>query len=126
MTSQLKRNADGCFDCDEPLFKFGATVDTRLFIEFIGEKPYYGHQHGCNFTQHVRKFQTSENLKAIAAFRIGYKERIIAGLSPLEAVELEYVEGGLISARQFALMGGKRAVYLSAYQYYQRRFSQSL
>ena len=79
------------------------------------------HHHGINFTNKVIKLGNVRDITAMAKFHVNMKRRMQEGLHPLDAVELEFVEGKEVTSATLAKMGGHEVAYNTAMRWYKRQ-----
>ena len=94
---------------------------TKEFKAWDGDRPPFLHHHGPNFTKKVCKLGNVEDIRAMAKFHVNTKRRMHEGLHPLDAVELEFVEGNEVTSATLAKMGGHEVAYNTAMHWYKRR-----
>ena len=73
------------------------------------------HAHDPAKTKFAKRFDSVQDLKIAARFRINVKKRIMSGVPPLEAVELEFCESLEMTSRILMQLGGHDFQYKNAH-----------
>ena len=61
------------------------------------------------------------DITAMSKFHVNMKKRMLQGLHPIDAVELEFVEGKEVTSETLAKMGGYEVAYNTAMRWYSRQ-----
>ena len=95
-------------------------LETKEFVSWMPGQPPppLVHAHEPVKTKFAQRFDSIQDLKIAARFRINVKKRIKNGVPPMEAVELEFCESLEITSRIFMQLGGHDFQYKNAHAWF--------